>query len=318
MNFEDLLVFYYSKMDVNQLLQDFPLPFNLYIKLDNKLAAYKKQGDVIKSKDITRLQDNGFSYIYVHNRDMDKKKDFTEKNLSQLLNLPGTDTLFKVDCIYESLTNVTADIYNNPATPGLPDRIKQMMTQAAYFMSSHSDAFKAVLTITRHEAYNTTHPVNVALSLIALAYKSGIKDIGLLTEAGTGGLLHDIGKINIPASIICKKTTLTEAEWELIREHPSDGVKIAEKYGLTAGEGLDIIGNHHEKRNGQGYPAGFRDEDKGDLAEMTSIVDVFDAITSDKPYSMAKPPVVGANFLLSHLEEFDKTLVLLFIKLLSE
>ncbi len=318
MKIEDLIIFYFSRMDINQLITDYKLPFDIYIKLNSKLAVYKKSGEIIKSKDITRLHDNHFHYVFVHNRNMKIKKSYAEKNLQIFLNMKTVTTLFKTECIYEALLNITEDLYTDPSTPGIPERLINVMQPAAEFIAATRDAFKAILTINRHEAYNTTHPVNVAMSLIALAHKTGIAHIPTLAEAGTGGLLHDIGKISIPASIINKKTSLTEAEWELIREHPLKGVEIARKYNLTGDTGLSIIRNHHEKRNGQGYPAGLKGEHKGDLAEMTSITDVFDAITSDKPYSMARPPVDGANFLLTHMEEYDKHLVLQFIKLLSE
>jgi len=100
------------------------------------------------------------------------------------------------------------------------------------------------------------------------------------------GVVHDIGKIGIPDSILLKPGALTPEDWKLMREHPAMGERICaplKSFRLV----LPIIRHHHEKYNGTGYPDGLRGEDIPITARVLQIVDVYDALTTERPYKKA-------------------------------
>jgi response regulator RpfG family c-di-GMP phosphodiesterase len=103
-----------------------------------------------------------------------------------------------------------------------------------------------------------------------------------------GSLLHDIGKIGVPDSILRKPAKLTEEEWVRMREHPLHGQQILRGIEFLQGAAR-VVAQHHEKWDGTGYPLGLRSEDIDICARIFSVADAFDAITSDRVYRRGKP-----------------------------
>jgi putative nucleotidyltransferase with HDIG domain len=102
-----------------------------------------------------------------------------------------------------------------------------------------------------------------------------------------GSLLHDIGKIGVPDSILRKPAKLTEEEWERMREHPLHGQQILRGIEFLKGAAR-VVAQHHEKWDGSGYPLGLRQEDIDVCARIFAVADAFDAITSDRVYRRGK------------------------------
>ncbi|MGH7541000.1 MAG: HD-GYP domain-containing protein [Gemmatimonadota bacterium] len=105
-------------------------------------------------------------------------------------------------------------------------------------------------------------------------------------EVAYGFFLHDIGKVGVPESILCKAGSLTELEWIVMRSHPNQGAKILEPIPFM-GEAVEIVRSHHEHWDGGGYPKGLRGEQIPLAARIFAIADSFDAMTSDRPYRSA-------------------------------
>jgi len=109
-----------------------------------------------------------------------------------------------------------------------------------------------------------------------------------------GSLLHDIGKIGVPDSILRKPAKLTEEEWVRMREHPLHGQQILR--GIEFLEGASrVVAQHHEKWDGTGYPLGLRSEEIDICARIFAVADAFDAITSDRVYRRGKPYEAAAQ-----------------------
>ena len=109
-----------------------------------------------------------------------------------------------------------------------------------------------------------------------------------------GSLLHDIGKIGVPDSILRKPAKLTEEEWVRMREHPLHGQQILRGIEFLQGASR-VVAQHHEKWDGTGYPLGLRKEDIDICARIFAVADAFDAITSDRVYRRGKPYEAAAK-----------------------
>jgi HD-GYP domain-containing protein (c-di-GMP phosphodiesterase class II) len=118
------------------------------------------------------------------------------------------------------------------------------------------------------------------------------------------GLLHDIGKIGVPETLLRKRGALDAEEWALMRNHPVIGAQIVAPFDFFAG-GAIVIRHHHERWDGSGYPDGLVGEAIPLGARIVAVADVFDALTSDRPYRAALPLATALAYLI---EEAGRTL----------
>lgn len=152
----------------------------------------------------------------------------------------------------------------------------------------NAGALIGLLRIKNRDDYTYLHSVSVCALMVAFC-KSIDMDSEMTRQAGIGGLLHDTGKSLIPDEILNKPGRLTDEEFDIIKAHPKDGYDILLK---TPGIGtipLDITLHHHERMDGTGYPGRLTGDNIGTLAQMAAIVDVYDAITSDRSYHKGIP-----------------------------
>ncbi|WP_219116225.1 HD-GYP domain-containing protein [Janthinobacterium sp. UMAB-56] len=137
--------------------------------------------------------------------------------------------------------------------------------------------------------YTYMHSVAVCALMTALA-----RELGLAPEqvrsAGLAGLLHDIGKMAVPLAILNKPGSLSEAEFASVRAHPVAGHRMLQEVGEIDPVALDVCLHHHEKLDGSGYPKGLCGEEISLFARMGAICDVYDAITSNRPYKQGWCP----------------------------
>ncbi|MBI4587891.1 MAG: HD-GYP domain-containing protein [Candidatus Rokubacteria bacterium] len=132
------------------------------------------------------------------------------------------------------------------------------------------------------DPYTRGHSERVARLAQRLALRLGCSadERRVITQAG---LLHDLGKIGIPEAVLGKAGPLSEEEWVLMREHPVVGARIVSPLEFFS-EGALIIRHHHERQDGSGYPAGLSGEAIPFGARIMAVADVYDAMTSDRPY----------------------------------
>lgn len=158
-----------------------------------------------------------------------------------------------------------------------------------------------VRTLETRDRETHGHSQRVAEMTVELARKLGVGEPEL-TNIWRGALLHDLGKIGIPDAILNKEGKLTDAEWRIMRQHPEIAVELISTIAFLR-PALEIPFCHHERWNGSGYPQGLRGEDIPHAARIFAVVDVFDALTSDRPYRKA----MDREEALRYLEELAGT-----------
>lgn len=165
--------------------------------------------------------------------------------------------------------------------------------------------------------YTYMHSVAVCALMVALGRQIGLNE-GQVRTAGLAGLLHDLGKAAIPLAVLNKPGKLTDEEFELVKSHPVEGWKMLRQGSDVEPAVLDACLHHHEKTDGTGYPDRLGNDKLSTIARMAAICDVYDAITSNRPYKNGWDPAESirrmADWTRGHL---DSRLFQAFVKSLG-
>jgi HD-GYP domain-containing protein (c-di-GMP phosphodiesterase class II) len=193
---------------------------------------------------------------------------------------------------------------------------------------SCGDAALALDDLGTLDAYTLQHSIDVTALGVLLGERhtrahgwvdwQGIRRYDQLEERlvvlGTGLLLHDIGKIGIPAEVLQKPGELNDEEWKLVRQHPTIGYRMLAESQTLSEVSKSVIKGHHERWDGGGYPSGFAGEQIAPLARLAAVADVFDAITAERAYKHAAPVHVGVETIAEGANTlFDPAVVQTFV-----
>jgi putative nucleotidyltransferase with HDIG domain len=177
-------------------------------------------------------------------------------------------------------------------------------------------ALVSLARLKTRDDYSYMHSVAVCALMVSLAQRLGM-DEQACREAGTAGLLHDIGKALMPLEVLNKPGKLTEEEFDIIRGHPESGhALLQEGKGATAAT-LDVVLHHHERMDGTGYPGRLPGEQISLLARMGAVCDVYDAITSNRPYKAGWDPAESVARMASWKGHFDPAVFAAFVQSLG-
>ena len=164
--------------------------------------------------------------------------------------------------------------------------------------------------------YSYMHSVAVCALMVAVAQQMGMDD-ATCREAGLAGLLHDLGKAAMPLEILNKPGKLTDEEFAVMRTHPQRGFLMLQESGGAGSAAMDVCLHHHERHDGRGYPHGLLGEQLSTLARMGAVCDVYDAITSNRPYKSGWDPAESISKMASWGSQFDPLVFQHFVRSLG-
>ena len=165
-----------------------------------------------------------------------------------------------------------------------------------------------------YDSYTYQHCLNVAVLSISTGISMELSE-RKLNDIGLAGMLHDIGKMLIPIEILNKPGELTKEEYEIIKTHPVNATK--QLRNMVPYEVLRAIEDHHEKLDGTGYPNGKKDSSISPYSKILSVCDVYDALTSDRPYRKSVFPNEVVEYLMGCADkQFDYRILKHFIKVI--
>jgi putative nucleotidyltransferase with HDIG domain len=154
---------------------------------------------------------------------------------------------------------------------------------------NNNDALVSLARIKSKDEYTYLHSLAVSALCISFGEHLGLDD-KKVKAIGIGGLLHDIGKVKIPAEILNKPGPLTEKEFEIMKAHVKHGDCILRQTTNIDEDSVCVTTHHHERLDGTGYPEGLRGSEISTFGQMAAIVDIYDALTSERCYKDAIPP----------------------------
>jgi len=305
---------YVSELDIPWL--DSPFKYQGFmIKHPQHVAEVKKVCqhvtiDLEKGLDIARLQTGISSHTianlisrpvtyprhYSLDQEMDTARQLyasTRQCVDSVMDAVAKDKEIDIDKIRKDIKEVVDSIIRNP------------------------DALICMTQLKARDEYTAQHSLNVCILALTLGRHIGM-DVDSLNMLGTGALLHDIGKLKTPLEILNKPDKLNDEEFSKMKMHPQQGHAILSKISGLPNIVTDIALSHHERESGQGYPNGLTGERISFWTKLVSIVDVYDAITSDRCYHKGMSPTEALTRLYGwRSTDFSPELIEQFIQCLG-
>ncbi|MFK4709131.1 putative nucleotidyltransferase with HDIG domain [Roseateles asaccharophilus] len=180
-------------------------------------------------------------------------------------------------------------------------------------LARNPSAFVSLARLKTKDDYTYLHSVAVCGLMVSLARQLGLPD-EQVREAGLAGLLHDVGKMQMPLTVLNKPGALTDAEFDVMRSHPERGFELLREGAKVPDAALDVCLHHHEKMDGTGYPHKLAGEQISLMARMGAVCDVYDAITSTRPYKTAWDPAGSLQRMAQWKGQFDPAIFQAFVK----
>jgi HD-GYP domain-containing protein (c-di-GMP phosphodiesterase class II) len=194
-----------------------------------------------------------------------------------------------------------------------PDVCAPLVDDVVASIDRHPDALLSLARLKTADEYTYVHSVAVCALMVALGRQLGLSD-DECRDAGMAGMLHDLGKAAMPQEILNKPGKLTDAEFEIIKTHPVRGHEMLLDGAKVSKGVMDVCRHHHERVDGTGYPDKLAGDQIPLLARMGAVCDVYDAVTSDRPYKAGWDPAHALSQMATWKGHFDTKVFQSFVK----
>ena len=194
-----------------------------------------------------------------------------------------------------------------------PGECVVLVDEVVESINRHPDALLSLARLKTADEYTYMHSVAVCALMVSLGRQLGLND-DQCRDAGMAGMLHDLGKAAMPQEILNKPGKLTNEEFDIIKTHPTRGYEMLLDSPDVSDGAKDVCLHHHERYDGTGYPDKLAGEKISLLARMGAVCDVYDAVTSDRPYKSGWDPAHALSQMATWKGHFDTMVFQSFVK----
>lgn len=242
---------------------------------------------------IVKLKEYGYYSLYI-------KDKYTEKEVEEIIK---PEIMARIHLLQDELKGLITESNNGKEIDikGVNKNIRdinEIVNEIIYETLFSKDVLYNLHSISVYDDYTLTHSINMMLLSIVIANNSGFS-MDQIKKFAIGCIFHDIGKIFIPIEIINKPGKLTNEEFEIVKSHPEKGYEFLTNYTDLHAVSRNVSLSHHEREDGLGYPRGLKGNEIHKFSKIAAICDVFDALTSDRPYRRALPMHEAMEYLLA-------------------
>jgi HD-GYP domain-containing protein (c-di-GMP phosphodiesterase class II) len=270
---------YWRAISVESIDSEYFPPVPLFLKSSGNYVLYKDAERKFTLADHSRMERSNTEFMYVRSGDMQEIADFLESSLRDVLLRDDLDSEKKGAILYQASINYIIDAFEEPEQAYNMKRCRHLVENMMTFLAKDNDALRSVRSVIAHNYYIYVHSVQVA-ALNLLAHEKLLHATPeVMTDVGVGSLLMDYGMIFISKDIVRKQDAHLDLEYYLIKQHAQKGYEFLKEAGVFNDLPLTIVRHHHEKFDGNGYPAGLKGDNIPVSAQLSALCVVYAALT---------------------------------------
>lgn len=267
----------YVSIRVSTLRGDQKIDFNTYVKINDKMILYTREGDSFEGARLSRLKDKKLKKLYILTDEEERYRNYLQKNIESAYEDSNKDITTRAEIIQGAQQGYAEEVLENPQNAAAYSVAKDAAEKYVQFIMNNSSALKAVMSIENNDKNIAHHGVTVATLSIALAQKIGLSDTKKTQLLSLGALLHDLGHQGSPLVLNQKLKTMSAADKALWAKHSTDGAnKVSDKQHFDPLV-IRIIAEHEEMINGEG-PRGLHEKDLDPLSIIVSTANALDRL----------------------------------------
>lgn len=276
----------FRPIPIATLVPDSIADFDIYVRMrhDDYPVLFRSRILPITMDVLKRLSENRHECILIPTSQNKEYAEYLERHLETMLTDESVPVVERSQVLYTTAHSMVENILANPESTDMMRNSKDLVASTAGFLLREKSAFEHLVGLVSYDYYTYTHSVNVFVYSFSLANRANLADQKTLLEFGEGTLLHDIGKSSIDPKILRSKGKLTEDQWKEMRRHPVNGYDILKNHGVFSDLALHVTRHHHEKMRGGGYPDDLNSSKLDPLVRVSTIADIFDALTTRRSY----------------------------------
>ncbi len=248
--------------------------------------------------------------------EVERELEFAASMPMPLDTVESTQAAFaKATALYRSAKPKIASMFNEARLGRAVDAggCLPLVDEISESVMRNPGALISVVRLKQRDDYTYMHSVAVCALMVALGRALGLEGEAL-RQIGLAGMMHDIGKVAMPLDVLNKPGKLTDEEFTLMKSHPERGHAMLKEGGGVGPVVLDVCLHHHEKMDGSGYPHGLSGEHISLFAKMGAVCDVYDAVTSVRPYKNGWDPGEALRRMAQWKGHFDTRIFQAFVK----
>lgn len=282
---------------------------------DDKPHVFFPRDATITANQRQQLRAAGQRVLLVREADMPAYRQYLLSHLDAIFRAPALTGPHRISLLYDAAVSTVDAVLQSPRDKNLIRQTMKMAKHAVTFLDE-ATALNRILAVTRMDYATASHSVNVAFYGIALARRMGAQE-PVIRDLATALLLHDIGKSKIRKDLLHKPSALTKEEFETLKTHTVYGESILATHRELPALAAPMAAQHHERRDGSGYPHGLKENTIAPAARLAAIVDAFDAMTTRRPFRKPITTIEAIRVLLGEAGRYDKQLLGIFIRMLG-
>ena len=201
------------------------------------------------------------------------------------------------------------DVLDDPRSGEKIKKVGDSVNSMVDFILENETSYFSLMTISAHDFYTYMHSLNVCTLSIGLGSAMGLPKSPDLEMLGMGTMLHDIGKSQIDPKLINKPGRLTDEEFKEMKGHVNEGVKLLKEHHKLPEMVMEPVVQHHEKLTGNGYPNAIKGDQLTLFGRISSIIDIYDALTTVRSYKKAFTPFEALSILRENENDYDTRLL---------